>query len=865
MMRLPHALLMALTVAAAALARDEQPLIVNGGFEDGTQGNVPGWSRSFYPPRAGIEACVERSDRRAKSGGWSLRIETGPVLDEEVTLVFNGAVSETAANLRGQSLVLSGWVYVEPGTAVRPVGMRLRTFGPDREGNNAFLGDVLSVQVLGKPGQWTSFSASGTVAQASISSMDLHCGIRPDAVPTVQYLDEIRLEPVIPLPLEIRTLRDALWRDETVLPVEVIVGQQRAAAKALLFRLLDAGGREVAHWGRPAATGMLGLPLPDRLLREGSYTLHAELRGANGEALASAEAPLELAASPWEDAPRAPPRRSGAPPVGEEAEGFRAMGTVAPTQAPDLVPEQPETTSPDARSAAWEERGYAVFSRHYLEPVSRLGRPRPGETGPLRLFACPGEYEPAQLSVCAIRPQQGVAVAASDLRSQNGAVAASNLEVRAVRALSGLPPFLERRQTVDISAGQTQTFWLTLRIPPDTKPGFYWGEVTVAPRGGVPTRLDLLARVLPLRLPVPQKGYGFWWKTDGRWQGYHSADRDTALEHIRRQFILLREHGCNMVSCYGMPKMTKAEDGTIAFDFEQDHWGHDKYSLADFFRLGRETGFFSPEHPIQYPGAESLHSSWIAQFTGLEADSTAFAEFYRNACRRVDRWAKEQGFTLAFACVDEIGNSAERRQDALRFYRLAQEAGVLTSVTDNSMHGGVHLMAQPRFDSIIAMRLYNFITPEMIEDSRRSGDRLWLYNMGSGGWNAKCDRFVFGLLTERCAAEGCTQWAFQWPDGNVDPYEAAASGKPSGYHYALPAPDGPLPTLALEGVREGIDDARYLALLRQRSPKSAAAALDDIEPLSTAVSAYLSRHSGSFFDVRRWRMAREAMEKEAAR
>jgi hypothetical protein len=181
---------------------------------------------------------------------------------------------------------------------------------------------------------------------------------------------------------------------------------------------------------------------------------------------------------------------------------------------------------------------------------------------------------------------------------------------------------------------------------------------------------------------------------------------------------------------------------------------------------------------------------------------------------------------------------------------------VLTSVTDNSMHAGVHLMGQRRFDDIIAMRLYNFITPEMIAQTRRSGDRLWLYNMGSGGWEAKRDRFVFGLFTERCGAEGYSQWAFQWPSGRLSPYEAAAQGQRTGYHYALPAPDGPLPTLALEGVREGIDDARYLALL---PPASRLAFLKDIEPLRTRITDYLERHSGPFFDVRRWRIAREAM------
>jgi len=457
-----------------------------------------------------------------------------------------------------------------------------------------------------------------------------------------------------------------------------------------------------------------------------------------------------------------------------------------------------------------------------------------------------------------MQSQTKVRVMVSDLTGKRGMIAASNVDVRVVRMVKGLPPFLEKRQAVDIPEGQTQTFWLTVYIPSDTPAGFYYGDIQVVPQAGKATRVPLLLRVLPLKLPPSKKGYGFWWKMDARWNGYYSKERETALEQIRKQFILLREHGCNMVSGYNLPKMTKTDDGTITFDFNQDHWGHNMYSLADFFRLGRETGLFSPQVPLQYVGADSLHSEWIARFTGLDCNSFAFADFYRDACRRIDHWAKEQGFTLAFACVDEIGNSEERRQEALRFYRLAQEADVLTSVTDNSMHAGMHLMGQARFDQIIAMRLYNFITPEMIEHTRRSGDRLWLYNLGSGGWEAKRDRFVFGLFTERCGAEGFSQWAFQWPPGTVNPYEAALAGQPSGYHYALPAPDGPLPTLALEGVREGIDDARYLSLLPL---KSRAAFLKDIEPLSTTISTYLDQHSGSFFDLKRWRVAREAIRK----
>jgi len=839
-----------LLAGAAACGQEATSLMANGGFEAGTDAVPAGWFLSLYPGEKPVGDCLTRSRERARSGEWSLKLDTGSILGQAVTMVFNGAIAGEAAAVRGMRLELSGFVFVEPESALRPIHMRLRTFGPDEKGQNAFLGDILEVTVLGRPGEWTEFRGSGQAPDKDLTGIDLHCSLGPDVVRTVQFLDDICLAEPSPKPLTIRPLRSSLWRDERTIPVAVSVAG--VAEGALKLRLLDAQGKETAACERQARAAVIGLALPKRLLPEGRYVLRGQLGGKE------VEAPLELAASPWEGAPQTGSAAGSATPTTEAEPGFEAMGSRAPTDAPDVVPAEAEPTSEDVDLARWQDKGYVVFSRQLLDPVSRLGRPRPGEIGPLRVFACRGEYEPATLSVWALRPQTGVTVTVSDLRGAQAAISRSCVAVQSVRRLKSLPPFLERRAAVDIPAGETQTFWLTLHVPPKAVPGFYRGRVSVRPGAGPTTEAELLIRVLPFELPVVEKGYGFWWKMDGRWKGYYSDQRDTALEQIRKQFVILREHGCNTVSCYGMPKMTKGADGAVTFDFDQDHWGHDRYSLADFLRLGRETGFLASAQPIQYAGADSLRSDWVAREMGLEHGSPAFDEFYRDACRRVNDWATRQGFTLAFACVDEIGNGVDRQQEALRFYRDAQEAGVFTSVTDNSMHGGRHLMGEPRFDDIIAMRVYNFITPEMIASTHASQDRFWLYNLGSGGWSGKRDRFVFGLFTERCGAEGYHQWAFQWPGGS-DPYEASATGQSVGWNYALPAPDGPLPTIGLEGVREGIDDARYLALVRARSPGSSAASLDDIEPVSPRIGEYLDAHDANAFDVRRWRMARAAM------
>jgi hypothetical protein len=285
-------------------------------------------------------------------------------------------------------------------------------------------------------------------------------------------------------------------------------------------------------------------------------------------------------------------------------------------------------------------------------------------------------------------------------------------------------------------------------------------------------------------------------------------------------------------------------------------------SASILVRLGTETRFFSPRQPLQFPGAESLYSDWVARALGFNPHSSEFEAFYQQACKAVARWAAEHGITLAFACVDEIGNSEERVQTALRYYRLAKESGVLTSVTDNSMHAGVHLLGENRFDDVIDLRVYNYITPEMIRSARDSHDGLWLYNLGSGGAKPARERFVFGFFAERCGADGYAQWAFQWPVGNQSPYAAAAASSKAGWDYALPAPDGPLPTIGLEAAHQGIDDARYVALLRRASPETASAILSDIEPYSNMIADYVERHPGSAAEIRRWKIANAVMNRK---
>jgi hypothetical protein len=847
------ALFVAVLTCSLAYADPAPNLLVNGDLEQ-----PGGWSFALWPNagKTPVGGALGRSDARVKSGQWALRIDTGAMADKAKELVFNGQVRPEAKELRGKRVDFSGWSYIEPGSAVRPISMTLRVWGEADPGKNGLLGTPFAIHVVGKPGEWTEFHASGTLPDDKINSIDLHCGLRADAQATVQYLDDLRLAEHVAPPLEVRLLKETLWRDET-LPIEVSVASP-AEGERVSIKLLDSSGHTAAQWDHPlSAKGTaqrIGLELPRPFLPEGIYVLRSELTQRE-QVLQTATEPLEILASPWES--YNPNHLPQAGILGPRPDGFAVEGTVAPEDVVDVVPTPAEPEDTDASN---EERSgdFVVFNREASDPLTRAARPAPGETAMPRVFACPGQYVPVQLGVLANKALTHLSVAVAPAAG-HPEVSADQIDIRAMRTPKNLPVFLEKRPVIDVPAGQTQGYWVTLHIPQETAPGFYVARLRAAAEGTQPKDVPILIRVLPVQLPIVDKGYGFWWAMDGRWKGYYSSDHATAMEHIRKQFVLLREHGCNQISIYSLPMITRQPDGSFKYDFTRDLFPHHAYSFDDLVRVGLETGFLSKSHPIQYPGSDMLKHDYVAREFHMKPNSPEFDAFYHEACGVIDRWAKSKGITLAFACEDEIGNTIPRQQEALHYYPIARSAGCLTSVTDNSMWGGQFLTAQPRFDNVIDMRVFNFVLPEMLAQTRQSGDRLWLYNLGNPVIDPLQGRVAFGLFTERCGAEGYLQWAFQWPHQLKSPYASAASGRFEPYHYVLPAPDGPLPTVDFELAREGIIDARYLALAQQAGLAADSFLPDDLPADSTAIGPFARSHANGFFDAWRWRVARAAM------
>lgn len=102
----------------------------------------------------------------------------------------------------------------------------------------------------------------------------------------------------------------------------------------------------------------------------------------------------------------------------------------------------------------------------------------------------------------------------------------------------------------------------------------------------------------------------------------------------------------------------------------------------------------------------------------------------------------------------------------------------------------------------------------------REGKDLWLYECRFRGTNQRLHRYWTGLyayaMHERYGVKALWTWGYFHDDdsqlviGREDTWRWQTSGR---YEHALPGPDGPIGTVGLDGMTEGIEDFKVLHAL----------------------------------------------------
>lgn len=441
-------------------------------------------------------------------------------------------------------------------------------------------------------------------------------------------------------------------------------------------------------------------------------------------------------------------------------------------------------------SEADRARGFVAWTPNWMERIYPNSVPEAADVERrCTTFAAPGEYEPVSVAVRALRDLEAVRVKLGDLTGDAGRIPAESLEIRKVRCwpqrigsswsteYQVMPELLELFESVDIAADQTQEFWLTIHVPDAAAAGNYAGPVRVTVDDGGEWETTLGLQVLPFRLARAERPVGMYWR-DEQWEP----------ERLDKELRDMVEHGVTAVTLSRAPTIENVDGKLVA----------DTSELLAFLQHLKQLGI---EGPIPYyPGLDGL-----VRRAFPEGD---FDAQYVEAIRQLEEVSsRDDTPKLLHYPVDEIGNSDERGEKAAHLCSLtAQVPGATSYITVNNYEAGEKW--GDSFDIWCGNIEY---TADQEQRLLERGKRYMRY--GPAYLNScRKARNSSGFGFYRRPAEAHYYWHYQ--AFNRDPFNDF-DGTARDWCAAYPGPDGPIPTLDWEAIREGIDDLRYIATLKQ--------------------------------------------------
>ena len=473
-------------------------------------------------------------------------------------------------------------------------------------------------------------------------------------------------------------------------------------------------------------------------------------------------------------------------------------------------------------SHADEQAGYQIFQR--AEPGSIRPNSYPAEQElrtEIKVRATPGEFETVYFALQPLRDLPGTAVSVGPFSTADGKAVAIGCELRVARCWPQLtdwrsttfhvvPELLEERAAVDLRKGCPQQYAAILHVPGQLAAGVYSAPVQVVAGGQRSQAAMLRLEVLPFALRNPPGIVWGLYPDTARWNRFD--DRQIAAE-----LKAFREHGMDVLMLYplGASQWTW-QDGRLAADFSR---------FRNQVRLYKQAGLGGPM-VMSIQGSEGF----VTRLTGYKRaeNEKEFWDAYRQMLALLKQESEaDQWPEFVLHSVDEP-HSGPVLEEAIRTLSVIKEAGFKTF---NTCYGKA---VREALDPYLDYRCYNNIgflsmrTPEGTEELRRetlaSGDVFWWYGTGcytNGALvqdgNVLVNRFMGGLHFWRTGATGCWSWTFLRPKGNAyDDFDGGDHREHKDACIAYHTPDGKalVPTLQWEGLREGVDDYRYLHTLR---------------------------------------------------
>jgi hypothetical protein len=456
-------------------------------------------------------------------------------------------------------------------------------------------------------------------------------------------------------------------------------------------------------------------------------------------------------------------------------------------------------------------KGYVIFLTPDPDDVFRDMVPQREQIdSTIELFVAQNEYQPAVFNIYALRELQHVSIRVTDLIDAEGnKIPDDFIDTHTVqywpqrlswnsRSYHVIPELLEQQGVTDIPGRKSQQFWLIVHIPSGTTPGRYHATVIVAADNADSSHLALKVNVWPFELTTPPQMVWGLYVDNRRWERYTTKQLVAELEDIKA-------HGINgiLLNPLSADRITMGSNG-IEIDLSQ---------VDSYMKVLRDVGF---QGPVVF-SIQGLDTILLQTLQERRCEDT-FAEEYQKVVRKLMIAAEESDWPqIWYQAVDEPANSEQKKGQAIRLYKLLKEIGCGTFTTADV------IFCNQVLDPWLDVRCYNINYVGKTADqcaqrraeAEASDDLFWWY--GSGCYPEQegklfANRHLTGFLFWKTGASGQWSWTFQRPYG--DPYnDFDGIAKDACITYPAKTNEVSISTLQWEGIRQGIDDARYVYTL----------------------------------------------------
>lgn len=335
-------------------------------------------------------------------------------------------------------------------------------------------------------------------------------------------------------------------------------------------------------------------------------------------------------------------------------------------------------------------------------------------------------------------------------------------------------------QPFDLKASENKQVWLRIRVPRTAKPGSYLGRVMISAPGRSTIGVPLVVDVLPISLGEPRLRMALYYR--GQTRDGPVTPRESVWKtssQLEMDLDDMRDHGVSYPTVYHWE--SKARTRT-----------HLEADLAARDRVGL------PKDPTYFIGVYPGSPRDSAGLKALRVKVTSWLEFFARTGR----------FEIYFYGKDEAKGQAIRDQRLAWLEVRGRGARMFVAGNDELSWSASDVLdlavVSGPLDARIADRLH------------QHGNAVFSYaNPQVGLEDPDRYRRSYGFELWRAGYDGAMTYAYNEANGDAwNDFDGDANFRDLMFSY--PTDRGLIPTVQWEGLREGVDDLRYLAELQRR-------------------------------------------------